>query len=112
MKNLMELFTFGILLQEAISDSLSDKKINLLDFPKFIGVITSAGPAFTDVEAVREEIKNLDEAGRAKLYAFIQEKFDLADDAKEELIEETIKCLLDIYALAVKWSSFRKPETV
>ena len=43
MKNIKELLEFGLLLQVAIVDSLQDKKITLMDFPKFIGVISSAG---------------------------------------------------------------------
>ena len=108
MKNLKEVLLFGFLLQDSIVDASSDKKINLLDFPKFVDVIRAAGPAFTDIKLVKEEIQKMDEAAKAELYAWIKDEFDIADDAVEALIEKTLKVLIDLYQLATEYSENRK----
>lgn len=108
-KELKELLAFGFKLQKAIA-SLGDGKINVIvDAPKFLPALLSAPKAFGGIGLVLAEIKDLDEAEREELLAFVRDEFDLSDDRLEELIEDTLEELLSLFKLAQRFGALRKP---
>ena len=102
-----ELLEFGFNLQDAVTKSLSDGKINLLDAPKFLGVIRSAGSAFSGIQKIKAELADVSVSEKEELMAFARERFDLPNHQLEVLIEDTIEEVLDLYKLAVRWSDSR-----
>jgi hypothetical protein len=107
-KELKELLTFGFKLQKAIA-AVGDGKINVIvDAPKFLPALLAAPKAFGGIGIVLAEIKDLDEAERLELLAFVREEFDLSDDRLEELIEDTLGELLSLFKLAQRFAALRK----
>ncbi len=108
MKETKELLKLGIELQKALTDSLEDGKVNLLDLGEFIPVIAAAGKAIDGIGKVKAELSSMTPDQKAELKAYVSSEFDLSDDQLELLIEDTLNTLLEIYELTKRWSSFRK----
>ncbi len=102
-----ELLEFGFNLQEAITKSLSDGKINLLDVPKFLGVIKTAGSAFSGINKIKAELADIAVSEKQELIEFARERFDLPNNQLEILIEDTLEEVLNIYKLATRWANSR-----
>lgn len=104
----IELLEFGFNLQEAVTKSLSDGKINLLDAPRFLGVIKSAGSAFSGIQKIKSELADVSVSEKQELLAFARERFDLPDNELEILIEDTLEEVLDLYKLASRWADRKR----
>lgn len=103
-----ELLTFGFDLQDSIIEALKDGKINLMDAPKFLKPLLSSGKAFGGINQVGAEILDLDNREKDELLGFVRQRFDLPDEMLEILIEDTLAEVLDLYKLALRWSSRKK----
>lgn len=106
-----ELLIFGLDLQEAITVSLEDKKVTLLDAPNFLKPLRSAVPAFGGLQNVKNELLDLDQNEKAQLEAIVKERFDLKDDHLEEIVERAITWALETYLLATDIGQYRKDKT-
>ena len=100
-----ELLEFGFKLQQGIVNSLEDGKMTGMDLPSFFPAIMSSTKGIGGIQKVGAELMDLTEEEKQELLTFVREKFDLPDDQLEELIEDTLHELLDIYRLAIRWSS-------
>jgi len=98
-----ELLDFGFNLQGAFVGSLEDGKITLMDTPRFLKVLGSAGKAFGGIQKVGAELLDLSEAEHKELIDFARERFDLPDDVLELLIEDTLDQLLNNFRTAIRW---------
>lgn len=103
-KDTIEVLEFGWALWGAFEDSRADGKVNLLDAPRFIPALTKAIPAINDIENVVDEI--LDPEASAEVIAYVRQKFDIADDEAEALIENTFSWVLGGVGLAGQWIPF------
>jgi hypothetical protein len=110
--DLLEVLDFGFKLQVAITDSLADGKVNIFDIPNFFKVVGSANAAFQGIANVREEFTNLSKEGKIIVNDFVQDRFDLQNDALEALIKETIDTVVSIVAVSFKWIDYKRPALV
>lgn len=107
-KDTLEVLEFGFATQRAISEALADKKINIFDAPLALKPLLTASAAFEGFDKVKAELLNLDEAELNELKEFVQDRFDIADDEVEALIEETIDEVIGDIKVALKWANKRK----
>lgn len=107
-KDTLEVLEFGFATQRAISEALADKKINIFDAPLALKPLLAASAAFEGFENVKAELLNLEAAELDQLQAFVQSRFDVADDEVEALVEETIDEVIGDIKIALKWANRRK----
>lgn len=104
----LDVLSFGFDCQNAIVNALSDGKVNLWDLPFVLKPLTSAGDAVQGFQNVKNELLDLDDSERDTVHAFVRERFDIADDEIEALIEQTIDEVLGDIEVALKWSDRRR----
>lgn len=99
-KETKEMVAFGIAVGEAIDQSLADNgKIGLEDAMKFYNAVLAAGSAFDNAGLIAKEVKDMDQAERDELYAYVEAEFDIANDKLEEVIEVALATALQVYKL-------------
>lgn len=103
-KESIDVLEFGWALWTAIEDARSDGKVNAFDALKFVPVIPKAVAAISGIDKAYAEI--IDQEARAEVKAFVQDKFDIEDDAAEDLIEKTFGWVLDGVGHAGEWVAF------
>ena len=107
-KETKEILTFGFDLLEAILKSLEDKKFSIVtDAPRFVPVIFSAAKAFSGIELVKEELKDLTPEEQEELITELKARFDLKNDAVEILMEDVIDHVFLTVKLAKKFSAIK-----
>ena len=104
----IEILDAGFALQYGIAKSNEDGKIDWSDTFNFSEFIRKLPAAISGSEKVIDLFKNFTEKAKTSILDFVGEKFDLPDEEKEALIEETIKELLGDIVIANKWARYRK----
>lgn len=84
---------------EAIDKSLEDGKIGYADLFNFAPVMMDAGAAFSGIDQVPGELKDLSKEERDELVKFVEEEFDIDNDNLEILIEKSFKAILSLYGV-------------
>jgi hypothetical protein len=107
-KDTLEVLDFGFKTQEAISDSLADGKVGLMDLPNVIKPLMVAGAAVDGFQNVKSELKTLSPEGKTIVFDFVRDRFDIPDNQLEVLIEETINEVIGDISVAFKWANYRK----
>lgn len=103
-----ELLEWGFAVQEAISGSLEDGKINLADAPRFFPALVKSAKGIGGINKVGAELLDLSPTEEVELLDFVRERFDLPDDRLELLIEDTLYQLLEIYRTSRRWADYRR----
>ena len=107
-KETKEVLNFGFDLLEAIIKSLEDKKFSIVtDAPRFVPVIFSAAKAFSGIELVKEELKDITEEEQQELIAELKKRFDLKNDNVEILIEDVLDHVFLTVKLAKRFSALK-----
>jgi hypothetical protein len=107
-KETTEVLNFGFDLLEAIIKSLEDKKFSIVtDAPRFVPVIFSAAKAFSGIELVKEELKDITEEEQQELIAELKKRFDLKNDNVEILIEDVLDHVFLTVKLAKRFSALK-----
>lgn len=103
-----EVLNFGFDLLEAILKSLEDKKFSIVtDAPRFVPVIFSAAKAFSGIELVKEELKDITEEEQQELITELKKRFDLKNDTVEILIEDVLDHVFLTVKLARRFSALK-----
>lgn len=105
---LNDILDAGFALQQGITKSLEDGKVGWTDTLNFTPFITKLPRAINGAEKVKELFRNFSPSAKEKVFLHVAEKFDIPDDEKEALIEETIDELLGDIVVANKWAKYRK----
>jgi hypothetical protein len=108
-KDTLEVLDFGFKMQVAITESLSDGKINIFDLPNVFKPMSAANAAIQGFQNVKTELKNLTPEGKVIVHAFVQDRFDLVHDELEAVIEETIDLVVGTISTAFKWLDYQRP---
>lgn len=106
-KELKELLTFVIALGESLESALADKKFEMAELALLMPALMKAGDAFTGLDKLGGEVKDLDEAEMADLVAFVKNDLDLANDNVENIIENALDLGAKVYAFV---QLFKKDE--
>lgn len=101
---LKDVIRFGISLGESVDQALADGKFDITELGLLMTPIMQIGPAFTGIDKVGGEIKDLDEAELAELKLFVEEELDLANDKVEEIIEKALGIGVQVYGLVQLFS--------
>lgn len=108
MKETTEMTMFAVALGNAIGESAKDNNISLLDATNFFGAMTSAGPAFADMQKIPGELSAMDEADKKALCDLVVAKFDIPQDGIELVVEKALKVAISLADLLT--DLFKKPE--
>ena len=106
-KDTLECLDFGFKCQQAITESLLDGKVNLLDVANVLKPLMAAGSAIEGFRNVRTEMQNLTPEGKAIIHDFVSQTFNIADDLIEQLVKETIDEVIGDISVAFKWANFK-----
>jgi len=107
-KEFNEILEAGFSLQEAITTSLADGKVTWTDTFNFSRFVTKLPAAIDGAEKVKDLFKNFSQTAKEKVFAYVAEKFDIPNDEKEVLIEETVNELFGDIVIANKWAKFKR----
>lgn len=100
-KETKEVVAFILAMTEVVFETASDGRIGLGDAFKFIGVLRKASPAIKDISKVQAELKDLSDAEREDLAAYIQAEFDIPNSMIETYIEQSLIAALSLVDLFV-----------
>lgn len=89
--NLKELVSLVFEMGEAISESLEDGKISIMDAPHFVGIFKKIGPALEGIDEIPAELADIDDAELDELIDFISEEFDIDNEELEAKVEEGLE---------------------
>lgn len=78
-------------LTDAIINSLEDGKVNLLDAPKFLKPIRSAGKGIGSINQVPKEIVDMTSDEWKELSEFVSERFQIENKDLEPKIENILR---------------------
>jgi hypothetical protein len=81
--------------------------LKLIDLLGFVDDFTAIGAVIKNKEAIVAEFKDLDDAERAELLAYVKQNLDLENDGLEDKIEKSLTILVDILDFV---GTFKKPE--
>ncbi len=109
-QDLIELLDFLIALGHAVDRSLADGKMSAEDMLHLIPVMTSAGPALGGLMNVPKEIADMSAEESEMVYKHIEQKFDIANDKVEEIVETSLAVAVSIYGLVKKIMDLNKVE--
>ena len=108
MKETTEMVMFAVALGNAVGESAKDGNISLLDATNFFSAMTSAGPAFADMQKIPGELSLMDAADSKVLCDQAIAKFDIPQDGIELVVEKALKVSLALADLML--DLFKKPE--
>ena len=98
---LKKLFGFVADLCVAVVKIIEDGKFGIGDALRIIGLMKSGVDAFKGIAAVKDEIKDLSDAEKADLLAFVESKLDIKNATLKGYVEQAIQFLiglLDFYS--------------
>lgn len=107
-KDTLEVLDFGFKLTEAVTATLTDGKVNLLDFPNVLAPLMAAGAAVDGFQNVKNELTSITPFGKQVVEQFVTDRFDIPNDQVEILVEQTIDATINLVSLGFKWSEYRK----
>lgn len=96
------LVVLGAAIGMKAADALEDKKITLPEAFGFLPDLMAIPGIINDFPAIKQEIADLDPNERAEIAKVLQDKFDIANDKLEAVIEGGVRlalALLDEIAL-------------
>jgi len=102
MKETKELVSFVVALANAVDKTLEDKKVSYADLPHFISAFMKAPEAFNGVDKVKSEWLGLSPENKQQLIKEIEIELDLKSDKTEEIIESSLKIVLEIFEIVKK----------
>ena len=106
-KELKELLKFVVSLGMALDKALVDKKFELHEVALFMGPMMLAGDAFTGLETLGEEIKDLSVEEAHELVEFVKVELKLENDKVEEIVEKALELGANLYGFV---KLFKKKE--
>lgn len=110
-KETEELFDFLVSAFEAFQNITEDGKFKFItDVPHLLKPSMKAGKAFSGIKQVPIELLQKSEEDKAELQRIIQEKFDIADDVAEVLIEGLILHGIGFYSCMASLLKKKKVE--
>ena len=93
---------------ELHGEVMEDGKINFMDIPYVIAKLPTLWKGFVGIDVIDDEMAVVDDEGKAKIKAKIEE-FVIADEEElEKLIEELMELLLQIVRVAKKFTNYFK----
>ena len=97
-KETIEVLTFGFDFSEAVQMAkTNDGKVDWKDAGLFFGLAVGSLPkAISGIQNVPKELSELSEEERDEIVMYFSDRFDLTKDKLEELIEKTLKVVLDL----------------
>jgi hypothetical protein len=98
-KETKELLKFVIEVTEALDRSLEDGEIGFTDLSNLVSAMMASAAAFENVSLIPSEMKDLDKAEAAELYAYVKGELNLKDDKIEAAVEAALEIGLKIYKL-------------
>ena len=101
-KETIELIDFGISFQQALSSSLEDGKITVLELPSFLGSLLKISAGLNGINKIPSELAT--DENKQLVTEYFADKFDLKDDVAELLIEDTIRWIVNTYSLGARWA--------
>lgn len=95
MQNLKELVMFLVNTVVGVDKAMADGKLNLKsDWTYFVDAVKSLPAAVKDITQVPVEWQARTEEQMAELVAAVSEKFDIADDVAEKIVERSVEFAL------------------
>ena len=94
-KNFKEAIKFVIDLGEAVEIAMADKKFDMSELTLLIGPLMELGPAFEGLDKIDGNF-SAEELNEIKTY--IDKELDLANDKVEEVIEETVGVIANVFS--------------
>lgn len=85
-----------------VTESLADDKISVAEWGKISFKSLSLVMALKDFKALKVEFKDLTEEEKEEIIAYVNENFDIPNDATEAMIEEAFAILLKFVTSFVK----------
>lgn len=98
-KETKELLKFVIGLGMALEKALADGAIGVGDLVSFWSPLMNINDALKDISLVPKELADLSEDEKAELLAYIEQEFDIGNDALEAVIEKALKAGLQAFEL-------------
>lgn len=102
-KETKEILIFGFDLKDFLAALRTGGKFNLKAGLKVPGLIRSGFKGFGGIEKVRDELMDRSEEEKQELYDLARKRYSNANQAIEELVEDTIAEVLDMVELGFRW---------
>lgn len=109
-KELTEMVDFVIALGMAVDKSLADGHLDMGDAFNLYPVLQAAPAAFADANKIPTEIEDLSDDEFEELMNHVQEEFDIADDALEEVLERAFNIMTNLTLLVFEIRDMKKGE--
>lgn len=109
-KETIEVLSFGFDLSEAIQVAkANDGKVDWKDAGSFIGLVVGSLPkAISGIQNVPSELSELSDEERFEIVTYFSDRFDLKQDKLEELIEKTLKLMLELTEVVAGYVEYSK----
>ena len=109
MKNLEEVVMFFVESAMATVEAKADDgKVTLKDYPKYGKAALAFIPALKDFKKIKQEWDNRTGAKMAIVMANVQERFNIADDMLEKLIEDSCTQAFGTTDIIDRWAIMLK----
>lgn len=89
-------------------DISADGKVNLLDLPAVFSAAPTLWKGFVGLDNIDNELLVIDEEGRAKIKAKIEEFVLVQDPELEDLVEDIVQLVLNMTEVAAKTVQYFK----
>jgi len=76
-----------------------DGKVSVEDVTTLFRLIPVVGPAFDNLKAIPEELKDMDPSEAAELVAHVATRLALENEKAQVITEKSLKCAVSIYDL-------------
>ena len=107
-ENLKKLVSFACGFTKEIASAMADGKFKTAEIFGFFDEIMEIPGVVKSFPAILAEIKDLTIDERKELEAYIQDKFDLANDKVEAVIEHSMSFAFSAVALVEEWKAPKK----
>lgn len=112
LKELKEVLAFGFDGMDAFKLAAEDKEFSISDLKYLFPLYSSARAAIDNIGNPWERFQALNADERFELLQYVKERFDIADEELELLIEDTLTAVGANVQLVKRWTArFKKPET-
>ena len=106
--NLKKLVSFACGFTKEIASAMADGKFKMTEVFGFFDEIMEIPGVVKSFPLIGQEIKDLTIDERKELELYIQDKFDLSNDAVEAVIENSLAFAFSAIALVEQWKSLKK----
>lgn len=113
-KETIEVLTFGFDFSEAVQlAKANDGKVDWKDAGLFFGLAVGSLPkAISGIQNVPKELSELSQEERDEIVMYFSDRFNLTQDKLEELIEKTLKLVLDLVDVVSGYIVYSKTKGV